>query len=269
MSKNLYIVPYDFTPVTEKALEYALHLGKRVHAEILILHLAADKAKGMAKLKEMENLKSKLDAPTGVTITTLVKVGDIFSDIGKIAKEEKAQLIIMGTHGMRGLFQRFTGSHAMKLVTSAECPFLIVQKGTEIKEVGQIAVPIDLTKESLQIVNIAGDMANILNAKVNVLAEKQGDQILNTRLQNRIGIVSKQYEERDINAEINILSSRGSYGKKIMNFVKQNDVGLIAFSYHTESLLPQFDSFAQKLITNKSALPVLVINSKLASALYF
>ena len=268
MSKNLYIVPYDFTPVTEKGLEYAIHLGKRVNAEILIVHLAADKAKGMAMLQQMEDLKTKLDSPHGVTITTLVKVGDIFTDIGKIAKEEKAQLIVMGTHGVRG-FQRLAGSHAMKLVTSAECPFLIVQKNTEIKDISKIAIPIDLTKESLQIINIAGDMANILKAKVNVLAEKQGDQILNTRLQNRIGIVSKQYEERGIEADINILTTSGSYGKKIIQFVKQNDVGLIAYSYHTESLLPQFDSFAQNLITNKSALPVLIINSKLASALYF
>lgn len=268
MSKNLYIVPYDFTVVTEKALEYAIHLGNRVNAEILIVHLATDKPKGMVMLKEMEKLKAKLETPVGVTITTLVKVGDIFTDIGKIAKEEKAQLIIMGTHGVRG-FQRFAGSHAMKVITSAECPFLIVQKGSEIKDINQIAVPIDLTKESLQIINIAGDMANILGTQVNVLAEKQGDQILNTRLQNRIGIVSKQYEERGINAKINILPSGGGYGKKIMQFVKQNDVGLIAFSYHTESLLPQFDSFAQNLITNKPALPVLVINSKLASALYF
>lgn len=268
MTKNLYIVPYDFTPVTKKALDYAIHLGKRVDAEILILHLATDKAKGTAMLKEMENLKEKLDVPHGVTITTLVKVGDIFTDIGKIAKEEKAQLIIMGTHGVKG-FQHLAGSFAMKVITSAECPFLIVQKDSEIKEISQIAVPIDLTKESLQIVNIAGDMANILNAQVNVLAEKQNDQILNTRLQNRIGIVSNQYEERGINAKINLLPSGGNYGKKIMQFVAQNGVGLIAFSYHTESLLPQFDSFAQNLITNKPALPVLIINSKLASALYF
>ena len=268
MSKNLYIVPYDFTPVTEKALEYAIHLGKRVDAEILILHLSPDKSKGMLMLKEMENLKANLVVPSGLTITTMVKVGDIFTDINRIAKEEKAQLIIMGTHGVRGL-QRISGSYAMRLVMSAEVPFLIVQKNTEIVEISQIAVPIDLTKESLQIINIAGDIANILKAKVNVLAEEQSDEILNTRIKNRIGIVSKQYEDRDIKAEVCFLDHSGAYGKKIMQFVNQNDVGLIALSYHSESLLPQFDSFAQNLITNKSALPVLIINSKLASALYF
>ena len=39
MSKNLYMVPYDFTPISQKALEYALHLGKHVHTEIKLIHL--------------------------------------------------------------------------------------------------------------------------------------------------------------------------------------------------------------------------------------
>jgi len=268
MSKNLYIVPYDFTPVSEKALQYALFLGKHVHTEIQLLHLSSDKVKGMAMQRKLEEVKHRLDVPEGVVVTTLTRVGNIFTDIGKIAKKEHAQLIIMGTHGARGL-QSVFGSHAMKVVTSAECPFLIVQKDTEIKEISDLAVPIDLTKESLQIVNIAGDMANMLNARVHVIAERQTDQILNTRIQNRISIVSSKYEEREIDAEVNFVENSGGFGKKVMDHSKENNVGMIAIAYHAESLFPQFDTFAQNLITNKPSLPVLVVNSKLASALYF
>ena len=268
MSKNLYIVPYDFTAVTDKAIEYAFHIAKHVDTEIRIMHLAPDKAKGMAKVKLLEEVKNKLTIPPGIEVTTSVRVGSIFTDLSKIAVKEKAQLIIMGTHGMRGL-QRLGGSAAMKVITSAECPFLIVQKNTELKEISNVIVPVDLTKESLQIVNIAGDMANIFKAKVHVIAEKQSDQILNTRIQNRIGIVSKSYEERNIVAQVSFVKRGGSYGKKVMQYAKANDAGMIAIAYHSESLFPQFDSFAQNLITNKAGLPVLIINSKLASALYF
>ena len=268
MSKNLYIVPYDFSPVSEKAVEYALFLGSHIATEIRLVHLATDKAKGMARVADLEKVKDNLKVPSTVEVTTLVTVGDIFSDIGKIAKKEKAQLIIMGTHGMRG-FQRVAGSHAMKVITSSEVPFLVVQKDTVIKEIENIIVPVDLTKESLQIVSIAGDMAKIFKSKVHVLAEEQTDEMLNTRIKNRIGIVSKEYEERSIDAKMVFLKSSGGYGKKIMHFVKNNNGGLIAIAYHSESLLPQFDSFAQNLITNKPGLPVLIVNSKLASALYF
>ncbi|MDG1427370.1 MAG: universal stress protein [Crocinitomicaceae bacterium] len=268
MSKNLYMVPYDFTPISQKALEYALHLGKHVHTEIKLVHLSKDKPSGKAMLKKLDEVRDNTNVPLGVEITSYVRVGSIFTDIGKLAKKEGAQLIIMGTHGKRGL-QRFFGSHAMKVITSAECPFLIVQKNTQIVELKKIVVPIDLTKESLQIVNIAGDIARMYDANISVLAEKQTDQILNTRLKNRISIVSKQYEERDINAKIEIVKNSGAYRKKVMTFAKDNQIELIAIAYHTESLLPQFDKFAQGLITNKLGLPVLVVNSKLASALYF
>ncbi|GAB5418702.1 MAG: hypothetical protein Crog4KO_04590 [Crocinitomicaceae bacterium] len=268
MSKNLYIVPYDFTPVSEKALEFALFLGSKVRTEIKLLNVAADKPKGMKAKSQLQALCEKLKTPPTVELTHAVRVGSIFTDIGKAAKQDYAQLIIMGTHGKRGL-QSLFGSHAMKVVTSAECPFLIVQKGTEVKEVNNIIVPIDLTKESLQIINIAGDMSNMLKANIHVLAEDQSDQILHTRLHNRVSIVKDQYEERSITPTIEITKKRGSYEKKIMQYAAANDGGMLAIAYHSESLLPQFDTFAQNLMCNKAGLPFLVVNSKLASSLYF
>lgn len=268
MSKNLYIVPYDFSPVSEKALHYALNIAKHVHTEIQILHLAETKGKAMAMINKLEEVKAKQIVPEGSEITVKVRAGSIFTDIGKIAKQEHAQLIIMGTHGSRGM-QWLFGSHAMKVVTSADCPFLIVQKDTEIKDISSVVVPIDLTKESLQIVSLAGDMSKLFNADLHVIAEKQTDQLLNSRLKNRIGLVQKEYEERGIDAKIDFVKKGGKYGKKVMGYVKEKNIGMIAIAYHSESLFPQFDTFAQKLITNRLNLPVMVINSKLASALYF
>ena len=164
--------------------------------------------------------------------------------------------------------KKIFGSSEMKVIISVECPFIVVQKNTKPRDVKKVVVPIDLTKESLQIVNYAGDIANIYGAEVHVLAEKQSDQILNTRIQNRIKLVKEKYEERNVNSTINLVK-RGSYGKKVMNYAKSNQVDMIAIAYHSESLFPQFDSFARNLIINKESLPVLIINSKLASALYF
>lgn len=268
MSKNLYMVPFDFTPTSQKALEYALHIGQHVHTEIQLLHLATDKAKGMAMKSKLEAVRDSIVAPPGVEISALVKVGNIFTDIGKIARDEKAQLIIMGTHGKRGL-QRLFGSFAMKVIVSADCPFLVVQNGTELNKINNIAVPIDLTKESLQITKIAGEMARIFQAGLHVVAEKQTDQILSTRLKNRLSIVKQQYEDLGIEPVIGLVKKNGSYRKKVMHYAKANKIDMIALAYHSESLFPQFDNFAQGLLTNRPGLPVLVINSKLASSLYF
>jgi K+-sensing histidine kinase KdpD len=157
----------------------------------------------------------------------------------------------------------------MKIIISADCPFLIVQKNTELNEIKRLAVPIDLTKESLQITKIAGEMAQIFEAELHVLAEKQTDQILHTRLKNRLGIVQQQYEDLGIEPTTGLVKKSGSYRKKVMNYSKTNNIDMIALAYHSESLFPQFDNFAQGLLTNKPGLPILVINSKLASSLYF
>lgn len=268
MSKNLYIVPHDFTPVGDAALRYALHMGQFVQTEILLLHLTSSKGEAIKASVKMDEIIARQNIPTGVELTRIVREGSIFEDIGKISRKEGAQLIIMGTHGSTG-FQKILGSNAMKVVTSADTPFLIVQKDTPLNDIKKVVVPIDLTKESLQIVNIAGDMAGIFNAEVHVVGEKQNDELLSQQMKNRILIVKNQYDERNVPCSVELMKSGGSYSKKIMEYAKQHGVDMIAIAYHSESLLPQFDTFAQSLITNDQKLPCMVLNSKPASALYF
>lgn len=268
MSKNIYLVPHDFTSVGESALRYALHLGKRVNTEIILLHLTSSKGESIDAALKMDELITKTEAPSGVSIRKVIREGSIFEDIGKIARNEEAQLIIMGTHGATGM-QKLFGSNAMKVVTSADVPFLIVQKDTPLNDIKNIIVPIDLTKESLQIVNVAGDMAGIFGAEVHVVGEKQNDELLSQQMKNRILIVKNQYDDRSLPCSLELMERGGSYTKKIMQYVKAKNVDMIAIAYHSESLLPQFDTFAQKLITNDQKLPCMVLNSKPASALYF
>ncbi len=268
MSKNLYIVMHDFTSVGDVALKYALHLGRHIHTEIQLLHLVAAKEDIPKAQIKMNAIIEAIDCPEGIEISKLIKIGSIYEDVGKIAKEEGVQLILMGTHGAKGM-QKLLGSNAMKVITSSEIPFLVVQKDTPFNEIKNILVPIDLSKESLQIVNIAGDMATIYGADVHVVGEKHNDELLSQQMKNRILIVKNQYLDRKIPCTVELLKDSGSYQKKIMNYAKEKNIDLISIAYHSESLLPQFDTFAQSLITNDQQLPCMVLNSKLASALYF
>jgi nucleotide-binding universal stress UspA family protein len=174
----------------------------------------------------------------------------------------------MGTHGARG-FQKLTGSHAMKVITSCDVPFLIVQEGTQHIPIKNIIVPIDLTKESLQIVSPAGDLARMFDATVHVLGERHNDEGLSQQTKNRVLLIQNKYAEKGAKSEVHLLKTGGSYSKKIMQFVSEKGVNVIAIAYHSESLLPQFDSFAQSLITNELKLPCMIIAAKQSGNLYF
>ena len=78
---------------------------------------------------KLKKLIENIEAPKGVSFSVNVCVGTIFEEIGKTASKQAAQLIIMGTHGATGL-QKLFGSNAMKVITSSNTPFLIVQKNS-------------------------------------------------------------------------------------------------------------------------------------------
>lgn len=268
MSRNLYIVPHDLTEVGQAAFEYALFLGAHIKAEILVVHFVESASKIPAFSTKLQAFVQQSNVSSSVTVLQKVMVGTVFTSLKEIVKAEHGQLIIMGTHGAKGL-QKLTGSHAMKVITSCETPFIVIQKETKKEEIKNIVVPIDLSKESLQIINNAGDLARIFDATVHVIGEKQNDEGLSQQIKNRVLLIRNKYDEKGAKCEIHLLESGGTYSKKIIQYVKENNINAIALAYHTESLLPQFDTFAQSLITNEAQLPCMIVASKPAGNLYF
>ncbi len=158
MNKKTFIVPHDFTPVADIALEHAIATAKPLSAQVYVLHVVS-KEKGITEAEEKLNSLISSYSSAGVDLIPTVRVGSIFEDIGEFAAEHHAELIFMGTHGAHG-WQHVTGSHALKVITSSSVPFVIVQeKG--IKETGydDIVVPMDLHKETKQKLAIVANLA--------------------------------------------------------------------------------------------------------------
>ncbi len=267
---HLYLVPHDFSTVADAAFEHAFFLANPRKAAIKLLHIVSDKSKIVAAEEKLKAVVERFADKNveGLEVSVLARAGSIFDDIGGIAEELKAQLIVMGTHGAKGM-QKLFGSHAIKVVTSTSVPFLVVQETTPPSKINTVIVPIDTSKESLQIINVASYISALFDSKIYILAEKQSDPRLAQQLKVRISLVNKDFNEKKIDSEVVMLESSSPFQKKIRNFAKENGAELIAFAYHSDSLFPQFDGYAQSLITNKEEIPCLVINSKLLSKLYY
>ena len=73
--------------------------------------------------RSLQDLREeRLGAETSVRVR--VVTGDAAIEIVRLAKEEKADLIVLPTHGRTGLSHVFFGSVAEKVVRHAECPVL-------------------------------------------------------------------------------------------------------------------------------------------------
>jgi nucleotide-binding universal stress UspA family protein len=269
MSSNLFIVPHDFTTVGDTALNYALYLAKPRNTSIELLHIVNHKDHASTAFSKLNEIIDNLNLSVGdVTVKAIVEVGNIFDDIGKIAENKGARMIVMGTHGAKGM-QKLFGSYAIKVVTSTSVPFLVVQEGVEHKEIKNLVVPIDVSKESLQVINVAADIARTFGSHVYVVSENQKDQRLSQQMKIRISLVKKEYQEKNIDSSIELTTGSKSYCTKVINFAKSVDADMIAFAYHSSSLFAAFDTYAQKLITNEENIPCLIVNSKLLSKLYY
>lgn len=269
MSANLFIVPHDFTSVGDAALKYAHFVAQPRKTSIILLHIVKNKSQEDEAYQKLNEIISGLHlGPDDISVEAKVVEGSIFEDITEISQENDARLIIMGTHGAKGM-QKLFGSYAMKVIVNSPIPFLVVQDGIEFNTLNNIVVPISTSKESLQIIHFAGEIAKTFGSKIHVIAEHQSDQRLSQQLKVRISLVQNQFEEKSIDSEIHILKEKKAFHEVVVNYAKEKNCDMIAVSHHSASLFSQFDKYTQHLITNEGNFPCLIVNAKLLSKLYY
>jgi nucleotide-binding universal stress UspA family protein len=67
----------------------------------------------------------------GITFEHRLVMGDPATEIVRVAEEEKAELIVLGTHGRTGLSRILMGSVAEAVVRHAPCPVLIYRQDAD------------------------------------------------------------------------------------------------------------------------------------------
>jgi nucleotide-binding universal stress UspA family protein len=264
--KKKILVPTDFTKVADCAMNHAMKLAERTGAEVCLFHV-------VDKPAHIEEVLTKLNMEVDrarvwsskVTVTPLVRVGSVYEDIGDAAAEIGATLIIMGTHGMRGM-QFITGSRALRVITSSDVPFVVVQERA-IKEGGydSIVVPLDLHKETRQKLTLVADMAKTFNSKVHLLTPKENDEFLHKQLLNHIKFADQYLSERGIEHDATISEEDSNdfvaavvkHAVKvdadlitIMNLAQGNIFGVLGVPYE------------QEIITNEAQIPVMCMNPR-------
>lgn len=269
MEKLAYLVPHDLTAVGTAATRQALQLARQTSGTVHILHIVKSEGeKQKAKTQLEEIVKSLNLSALDPTITLYVEAGNIFEDIAKVAKKINASAIIMGTHGAKGM-QKVFGSFAIKVITSTDVPFIIVQDKMPAAKLTKIVFPVDLSAESIQIMNSAGNLALDYDAEIIIIAPQETDAALKRKITIHLEVVKKQLTKRNVKHTITFVPKAKAFYNTVIDFAKKSNAELIAIAYYTESMLPQFDPFAQSIITNEAKIPVLIIKSKQVGSMYF
>jgi nucleotide-binding universal stress UspA family protein len=134
----------DFSEGSSHALPYAVDLAKRYGARLYLIHVIYDVTKtagwyvphvsldevyrDIEKSARVELEKSFIDEMRGLdNIEYAVLKGTPYEEIMRFALENKIDLIVLGTHGRKGIDRVLFGSTAEQVVRNAPCPVLSVR----------------------------------------------------------------------------------------------------------------------------------------------
>ncbi len=266
MSTRNILVPHDFTKAADVALTYALALAEKLQSEVNVIHIVKDGKKLSNADKKLEDHVSKVKGSSSIKVNHMVRIGDIFTDISAAGKELHSSIIIMGTHGAKGM-QKVFGSFAIKIITSTHIPFIIIQEDYKPTPLEKIIVPIDVSKESLQVEQVVSAIAKQANASVEVIAENHTDTALKIKVAVHFKVIAEQFDTVGVNYTTESIKKLAA--KEIMDYTENNNGDLVGIAYHTDSILPQFDRIFQDLIMNSQKIPVLIINAKEVGNYFF
>ncbi len=265
MEKRPILVPTDFSEVSRVAFNHAIQIAKTAVTKIIAVHIVADIKDVQEGRAKLEKLKNEIRQQYDFDIEPKVRVGDIFEDITEMAAEYDVALVVMGTHGLRGI-QWLTGGQALKIITSGKTPFLVVQR----KEIGisgydDIVVPLDLNKETKQKLALVADAAGYFESRVHIITPHEDDEFLKNQLTRNMNYAASFFREKGIEFTTKTVeSSSSNFDEAIVKYANEIAADLITImNIPGMSILNMVGgNFVQNLITNEHKIPVLVINPK-------
>lgn len=132
----------DFTETSDRALDAALELARRLGASLTLMHAYEIPIVGvpdgaLIATPELatrlgEASRSALEAAVkrvegqGVQIESVLREGVAWEEIERVAEEIDADIIVIGTHGRRGLARALLGSVAENVIRTTHRPVLTI-----------------------------------------------------------------------------------------------------------------------------------------------
>jgi len=290
--KNI-MVPIDFSAASDRALSSAKDLASRFDAGIHLLHVRAivdDPAIDTKILDDVEEIlavsETKISRALELAgeddrsrIHAHIKRGSAPADVVVAAVSEyNCDLVIMGTHGRRGLRGLFLGSVAKEVVHRSPIPVLTIRaEATGKSPPRRILVAYDSSEDSLRGVDLAAEWARLFSAEVTLLHAVEdpvypdfyfdhppGGQYLERSTQWSHEHLAKIANDHlsDVPHETAVIHA--PVAKGIADFASMNDFDLVVLATRGLSGVTHglFGSVAER-VTQVAEVPVLTVRAQL------
>jgi len=276
--QKLIVVPWDFTHVAEHALAHAVKISRMVKNDICLLHIVDAGIKPQVRGEKLALLKKVADDNAqkyNMTIIPAIEKGTIFTAIGdfvnqkdvKPENQKEISLVVMGTHGMKGM-QKLTGSWALKVIVKSTVPFIVVQDPPVDQErYHNIVFPVDFRTENKEKTKMAIFMGKYFDSKMHILVTTSNDQSLMRKTKTNLNFAIKYLIQNNIEYQIHEVP-RGNFPQQTLDFAQKINADLILIVTTKNITFADYmvGASEQYIIANSSRIPVCCVNPKASFA---
>jgi nucleotide-binding universal stress UspA family protein len=278
------LFPTDFSDGAARAFPQAAHLADWHDAELHIVHVTGPQDEADTALPvSLDTFRDWLGQPSedSLSLDALsITQHQVESDapperLVAYAEDQDIDLVVMGTHGRRGVQRMLLGSVTEEVVRKAPCPVLTVRTdadetpGTAIR---RILVPVDFSEASEIAVQHAKEIAQTYGAEIDLLHVVEEvvypsaygveppyvpSQSVVARVEKALGTMARE----DIGYEHVQVSARIGYAPlTILDHVESNDIDLIVLATHGRTGLDRMllGSVAERVL-RRAPTPVFIV----------
>ena len=277
MHRILYAT--DFSPDELVAFEQACKFAQAWKGKLLIAHVddsPADAENDHEASKQ--NLLQLVPNDLAIDYQHILRTGDPATIVHDIEKEYDVDLIVLGTHGRKGVKRMFSGSIAESVIRSAHCPVLTMRQThdqhrnplTSPDHKPSLLVPVDFSVHSYVALDFASSIAISLDATITILHIDEASDDASEKVREGISDWSehrkvlwdqlKKVEPREKSIEFDHKLLNSTASKHITQFANEQHYDYVVLGTHGRSGVGRalMGSVAEHVVRNAEC-PVITV----------
>ena len=259
MSKIL--VGFDFSKGSAYAVDLAIDIANRTRNDLRLVYVKEKDEDETPIRTEIERRNAGVaHLLKGIKLEYVIRQGKVSRELCAQAKEDDAELIVVGTHGMSGFEKNWIGRNTYRTIAESEVPVLTIREDFNFnKALEHIVVPIDNSADTRQKVPIAAKFAKIFGSQLHILGlyTSENKDIKNI-VNSYVRMVGTYLTKQEVNHVLKCVSVPKNLTVTTLEYAQSVNADMIVIMTEQESTLTSFilGNYAQQMLT-LSTIPVL------------
>ncbi|MFT7588786.1 MAG: nucleotide-binding universal stress UspA family protein [Limisphaerales bacterium] len=255
------LVLVDFTETADRSVAQAISIAMDKGGKITVCHIAGSKTEDEATTEKLKPYLQVIEKE-GISCKSLVGHGNLYKEAASIADHTQPDLIIVGTHGVKGLKQNIFGANIYKLVSGLSIPSLVVNDHARTVKGGykKVLMPV---AHHLEYLNKVKQTSKLIakDGKIVIFSIAKPGLELDAEVKKNITESQNWLNENGINWEYQEVSSTKyslGYAKETLAAISDQKIDLISIITNISEQSALFGKMdKENLLVNQIGLQVL------------